>query len=130
MTADQKRWRMLLIGMTLIIGFSGVMHVFLVKRKAIRTHRYEPQYGGAPRAPSVNLQEGEGEVEGEVLAASYDKFFLRVGGLVQPIAIGDQRMPEVGDLVTISYRGGTPPTALAITSRRNSPAQSPPTPSK
>jgi hypothetical protein len=110
-TADQKRWKTLLGGMALIIAFSASFHVFLVKRKAIRTHRYTPQYGATPSLPEIVALEGDGVIEGEVVAVSYDKFFLRTQDRVQAFAVGSLKMPRVGDRITIAYQGGDPPTA-------------------
>ena len=55
-----------------------------------------------------------GTVEGEVIAVSFDKFFLRVDGNVQPFAVGQLRMPEVGKSISVTYSGGRPPTSLEI----------------
>jgi hypothetical protein len=117
MTADQRRLKSMLVGMAVIIGFSGTMHVYLVRKKAIRTHRYEPQYGDSKPLPKQGLAEGKGTVEGEVVAVSFDKFFLRTNGRVQPFATGSLKMPSVGEVVAVSYEGGSPPTALDITRR-------------
>jgi hypothetical protein len=114
MTADQKKLKSMLVGMAIIIGFSGTMHVFLVRKKALRTHRYQPQYGNTPGQAADPLAEGTGTLRGEVIAVSFDKFFLRADGKVQPIAIGTLRMPEVGMQVVVGFEGGTPPKAVTI----------------
>lgn len=102
-------------GMAIIISFSAAMHVFLLKKKAIRAYRYEPAYGSQPAAdPSDRFLYGNGKVKGEVIAVSFDKFFLRVDGNVQPFAVGQLRMPEVGKSISVTYGGGRPPTSLEI----------------
>lgn len=113
MTADQKRLKTMMVGMALIISLSGVMHVYLVRKKAIRTHRYEPQYGNTSNEKKTST-EMPGSLRGEVIAVSYDKFFLRADGEVQTIAIGVLRMPEVGQTITVTHQGGTALTAVAI----------------
>ena len=114
MTADQKRWKTLLIGMALIIGFSGVFHIYLVRKKALRTHRYTPQYAGTPAASEDSGLDQDGAMEGEVVAVSYDKFFLRDGKRVQQFSVGTLRMPRVGDRISIAYTAGKPPTASQL----------------
>ena len=52
MTRDQKTFRSMAIGMAIIISFSAAMHVFLIRRKAIKAHRYEPTYGNQPKEPA------------------------------------------------------------------------------
>lgn len=105
----------MLVGMVVIISFSAVMHVFLLKKKAIRAYRYKPTYGDKPdEDPSTKLLEGGGTVSGEVIAVSFDKFFLRLEGKVQPFAIGQLKMPEVGTKVAVSFVGGRPPSAVEI----------------
>ncbi len=104
-----------MIGMAIIISFSATMHVYLLKKKAIRAYRYEPTYGEAPASdPSDRFLEGNGTVKGEVIAVSFDKFFLRVDGNVQPFAVGQLAMPDAGKSITVYYTGGRPPTALEI----------------
>lgn len=103
------------MGMAIIISFSAAMHIFLLKKKAIRAYRYEPTYGTQPAAdPSDRFLQGNGKVKGEVIAVSFDKFFLRVDGNVQPFAVGQLRMPEVGNSISVTYSGGRPPTSLEI----------------
>lgn len=105
----------MMVGMALIICFSGVMHVYLVRKKAIRTHRYQPQYGKTPGSPEQKLLENGGTLQGEVVAVSFDKFFLRSGNnKVQPVAIGTLPMPEVGKRVTVTVTGGKLLTAVAL----------------
>lgn len=101
------------IGMAIIISFSAAMHVFLIRRKAIKAHRYEPTYGNQPKEPAdQTLLAGGGTVEGEVIAVSFDKFFLRVNGKVQPFMVQQRAMPEVGQKLSVSYAGGRPPQAV------------------
>lgn len=113
MSADQKHLKKMLIGMAVIICFSAMMHVFLLKKKAIRVHRYEPEYGKTPTAaekPGL----GAGTLKGEVVAVSFDKFFLRSEEKVVPMKIGTLRMPEVGQILTVTHKGGETPEAVTI----------------
>lgn len=113
MTRDQKTFRSMAIGMAIIISFSATMHVFLIRRKAIKAHRYEPTYGNQPtESADKTLLAGGGTVEGEVIAVSFDKFFLRVNGKVQPFMVQQRAMPEVGQRLSVSYAGGRPPQAV------------------
>lgn len=112
----------MLIGMVVIIAFSAGMHVFLLRKKAIRAYRYEPTYGDKPgENVGEKLLQGGGTVHGEVIAVSFDKFFLRLNDQVQPFAIGGLKMPEVGQTVAVSYAGGRPPTAVEIQPQGASP---------
>lgn len=113
MTADQKRLKTMAVGMAIIITCSAAMHVFLIKKKAIRTHRYEPQFG---QTEPTDKQAGlaPSTLQGEVIAVSFNKFFLRANDKVQPIIIGTLRMPEVGQQITVSHSGGSNPTAVTI----------------
>lgn len=105
----------MVVGMAIIIGCSGAMHVFLIKKKALRTHRYTPQYGKTPENPEEKLLEGGGARSGEVVAVSADKFFLRISDReVQPFNIGTLQMPTVGSRVTVAFAGGRPPQAVEI----------------
>ncbi len=113
MTADQKHLKKMVIGMAVIICFSAMMHVFLLKKKALRVHRYEPEYGKTP-GPAATPGIAAGTLQGEVVAVSFDKFFLRSNDKVQPIAIGTLRMPEVGQVLTITHKGGEVPEAVTI----------------
>lgn len=114
MTQDQKTFRSMAVGMALIIGFSAAMHLYLIKKKAIQANRYEPSFERKAENPDELLLTGGGTLEGEVVAASFDKFFLRVNGKVQPFLLGDLTMPEVGTTVSVSFAGGRPPTATLI----------------
>ncbi len=113
MTRDQKTFRSMAIGMAVIIGFSAAMHVYLIKKKAIKAHRYEPTYGDKPaEQPDKALLAGGGTVEGEVIAVSFDKFFLRINDKVQPFSVSDRALPKVGQRLSVSYAGGRPPQAV------------------
>jgi hypothetical protein len=118
MTADQKHWRRMLIGMALIIGFSGAMHVYLIRKGALQENRYEPSYGDQPEKPGEALLQGGGTRTGDVIAVSYDKFFLRIDDKVQPFLLGNLPMPDVGERVTVSFAGGRPPQAVDIVPAR------------
>ena len=101
------------IGMAIIISFSAAMHVYLIRKKAIKAHRYEPTYGRTPAAPQEDtLLAGGGTLEGEVIAVSFDKFFLRSNGKVQTFGVDDGRFPVVGQKISVSYAGGRPPKAV------------------
>ncbi len=113
MTRDKKNFRTMAIGMVIIISFSGAMHVYLIKKKAIKAHRYEPTYGRTPNANAEDsLVTGGGTVEGEVVAVSFDKFFLRINKKVQPFGVDDGNFPTVGHKISVSYAGGRPPKAV------------------
>lgn len=113
MTADQKHLRKMVVGMAIIICFSAMMHVFLLKKKAIRVHRYEPEYGKTPTPQSTPGSQA-GTLRGEVVAVSFDKFFLRSEDKVRPVAVGSLRMPEVGQILTVTHKGGEVPEAVTI----------------
>ncbi len=114
MTQDQKTFKSMTIGMALIIGFSAAMHLYLIKKNAIQANRYEPVFEQKAENPEELLLTGGGTLEGEVVAASFDKFFLRVNNKVQPFLLGQLTMPEVGTTVSVSFAGGRPPTATLI----------------
>lgn len=100
--------------MAIIIGFSSTMHVYLVKKKAIKAHRYEPAYGEQAKPAASNAFSDKGVVEGEVIAVSFDKFFLRISDRVQPFKVTQQPLPQVGQRISISYAGGDPPVVEEI----------------
>lgn len=99
----------MVVAMAIIIGFSSAMHVYLIKKKAIKAHRYEPTYGERVKPSAPKPFSDRGVVEGEVIAVSYDKFFLRINDKVQPFKVSGQALPQVGQQLSISYAGGDPP---------------------
>ena len=114
MTSDQKTLKRMLVSMAIIIGFSASMHVYLIQKKAIKTHRYEPVFESQPQLSTARLPEPGTPIEGVVIAVSYDQFFLRLGEKVQPIKVGDLRMPEVGQRISVIFSAGDPPQATHI----------------
>lgn len=112
---DLKTFRGMALGFLLICVLSGVLHMIMTHRKTMRLQRYQPVYelvqDGAEAA-----SEGPGKVlVGEVAATSFDKFFLNLDGSIQQIMIGDQRMPQIGDVLEVTVSTGHPPEALDIT---------------
>ena len=99
----------MVVAMAIIIGFSSAMHVYLIKKKAIKAHRYEPTYGERAKPTASKAFSDKGVVEGEVIAVSFDKFFLRINDRVQPFKVAQHPLPQVGQRLSISYAGGDPP---------------------
>lgn len=111
---DQKTFRMMAIGFALICVFSAIMHGFLVRKKGFKTKHYEPTYERHQADPNNLLLEGGGTLSGEVVAVSFDRFFLQVGDRMQPFLIGELTMPESGAQVDVTFTSGAPPQALLI----------------
>lgn len=111
---DKATFRTMAIGFILICGFSGIMHQFLIRKKGFKTKHYEPSYERKAADPNALLLEGGGTVTGEVVAVSFDKFFVQLGDRMQPFLVGELEMPKSGTTVAVSYTSGRPPTALLI----------------
>ena len=91
------------------------MHKFVMKKENLYIERYEPRFNQEKVDPATLLLEGGGELKGEVIAVSFDKFFLRQAGKVQPFMLGqDNEMPKVGQVYKVSYVSGRPPTCVTI----------------
>ena len=93
----------------------AIMHVIMVRRGNLYLERSKPRYNLEKKDTEGTMLEGVGTIEGEVGAVSVDKFFLlRDNDELQPILIGDLKMPRVGTVIKVTYAGGKPPKALMI----------------
>lgn len=121
LTADQKNARLMLGGMLAIITLSLGMHVFLVKEGALPTEReLAPKPKSQMSTTKPSPYPAKGQRTGEVVAVSFDRFYLQTDGLVLPFGMGDIKTPEVGETITVSYGPGDPPVTLKIDRNLNS----------
>ncbi len=112
---DLKTFRGMALGFLLICVLSGILHVVMTQRKAMRLQRYKPVYELVSNGAEANSQTQSNILVGEVAATSFDKFFLNLDGNIQQIMIGDQLMPGIGDMLEVTVSDSNPPEALVIT---------------
>jgi hypothetical protein len=112
---DKTTMKSMLIGFVLICCCCGVMHYILVSKGNLYLERSKPRYALDKKDTTGEMKEGVGVVRGEVSAASYDKFFLKLpNGKLQPILTGELKTPSAGSVISVTYAGGSPPKALMI----------------
>jgi len=89
------------------------MHYHMVKRGNLYLERAKPRYVLDKKDLTGAMKRGVGTVTGEVEAASYDRFYLRLpNDTLQQILNGDAEPPQVGTTIDVTYAGGQPPKAL------------------
>jgi hypothetical protein len=114
-TDDKTTFRRMVIGFTIICICCGIMHVIMVKRGNLYLERSKPRYNLEKKDTEHTMLEGVGTIEGEVGAVGVERFFLLMDDdRLQPMLVGDVKMPKVGTVVKVTYTGGTPPKALMI----------------
>ena len=105
----------MVVGFIVICICCGIMHAIMVSKGNLYLERSKPRYNLEKKDTEKTMLDGVGTIEAEVGAVSVDKFFLlKDNGELQPILVGELKMPEVGTVISVTYAGGTPPKALMI----------------
>lgn len=88
----------------------------MVTRGNLYLERSKPRYTLDKKDTVGDMKEGVGEIEGEVSAVSYDRYFLTLAdGKTQAFLKGELELPQAGSRVSVTYAGGTPPKTLMLT---------------